>query len=144
MRAFDVAQSPPPAVDAAATAQSAVCVLRRSQSGAALVVSRGRMVGILSEHDLVLRVVGKGLDPHTVRVEDIMSKPAGCVGPDATLEAAFDLMVANHIQHLAVLDAKERPIGLLTRRKVAEARIESATDQLRTLEELAGVGTAGD
>ena len=144
MKAFDIAQSPPPAVHAGATAQQAARVLRRSQSGAVLVLARGRMAGILSERDVVLRVVGKGLDPHRVRVAKIMSTPVEWVGPDATIEAAFDLMVANHVRHLAVLDAKERPIGLLSMRKVAEARIESATDQLRTLELLAGVGTAGD
>jgi CBS domain-containing protein len=144
MKAFDLAQSPPPTVEADATAQKAARVLRKSQSGAALVVARGKVVGILSERDLVLRVVGKGLDPHKVRVANIMSKPVEWVGPDATPEAAFDLMAVNHIRHLAVLDSKDRPVGLLSLRKVAEARIESASDQLRTLEAFVGAATAGD
>jgi len=144
MKVLDLAQSPPPTIDAEATAQKAARVFRKSQSGAALVVSRGRLVGMLSERDIVLRVVGKGLDPHKVRVASIMSKPAEWVGPDATPEAAFDLMAVNHIRHLAVLDSKERPVGLLSMRRVAAARIESASDQLRSLEALAGVGAAGD
>ena len=144
MRIIDLAQSPPPTVEADATAQKAARVFGKSQSGAAIVVSRGKVVGMLSERDLVRRVVGKGLDPHKVRVSKIMSKPVEWVGPDATPEAAFDLMAVNHIRHLAVLDSKERPVGLLSMRKVAEARIESASDQLRTLEAFAGAGTAGD
>ncbi len=44
----------------------------------------------------------------------------------------------------AVVDTKERPALLLSMRRVAEARIESASDQLRTLEAMAGVGFAGD
>jgi CBS domain-containing protein len=144
MQVLELAQCPPPTVDAEATAQKAARVFRRSRSGAALVLARGRLVGILSERDLVLRVVGKGLDPHRVRVSKIMSKPVEWVGPDATVEGAFDLMAANHIRHLAVVDSRARPVGLLSLRRVAEARIESSADQLRSLEAFAGVGTAGD
>jgi CBS domain-containing protein len=144
MKVKELAQSPPPTVDADATAQKAARVFRRSRSGAALVLARGKLVGILSERDLVLRVVGKGLDPHRVKVAEIMSRPVEWVGPEATPEAAFDLMAANHVRHLAVVDGKARPIGLLSMRRVAEARIESASEQLRTLEAMAGVGTAGD
>ena len=144
MNVLDLAQSPPPTIDVEATAQKAARVFRKSKSGAALVTSRGKLVGILSERDIVLRVVGKGLDPHRVKVGRVMSRPVEWVGPDATAEGAFDLMAANHVRHLAVVDAKSRPVGLLSLRRVAEARIESAAEQLRTLEAMAGVGTAGD
>jgi len=144
MNVLELAQSPPPVVDAEATAQKAARVFRKSRSGAVLVLSRGNLAGILSERDVVLRVVGKGLDPHRVKVSQIMTRPVEWVGPEATPEAAFDLMTANHVRHLAVVDKKARPVGLLSLRRVAEARIESASDQLRTLEAMAGVGNAGD
>lgn len=144
MKILELAQSPPPTVDADATAQKAARVFRKSRSGAVLVLSRGKLVGILSERDLVLRVVGKGLDPHRVKVSKIMTRPIEWVAPDATPEAAFDLMAVSHIRHLAIVDSKARPVGLLSMRRVAEARIESAADQLRTLEAMAGVGNAGD
>ena len=144
MKILDISQSPPPSVAADATAQQAARRFRKSRSGALVVVARGRLVGILSERDLVLRVVAKGLDPHKVRVSKIMSKPVEWVGPDATIEGAFDLMQSCHVRHLAVVDGKERPVGLLSLRRVAEARIESASEQLRTLESFVGADTAGD
>ena len=144
MKILDIAQSPPPTVAADATAQKAARVLRKSRSGAALVLARGKLVGIVSERDLVHRVVGKGLDPHRVLVSKIMSRPVEWVGPDATLEAAFDLMQTCHVRHLAVAGPGDRPAGLLSLRRVAEARIESASDQLRTLESFVGADTAGD
>ncbi len=144
MKILDIAQSPPPSVAADATAQQAARRFRKSRSGALVVLARGKLVGILSERDLVLRVVARGLDPHKVRVSTIMTKPVESTGPGATLEGAFDLMQACHVRHLAVVDAKDRPIGLLSLRRVAEARIESASDQLRTLESFVGADTAGD
>src|SRR5690349_9431909 len=103
MKVLDLAQSPPPTVSVEATAQKAARVFRKSRSGAALVLARGKLVGILSERDLVLRVVARGLDPHRTRVGKVMSAPVEWVGPDATVEAAFDLMASNHIRHLAVV-----------------------------------------
>ena len=144
MNILDLAQSPPPIVDADASAQKAARVLRKSRSGAVLVLSRGKLVGILSERDIVLSVVGEGRDPHAVKASKIMSRPVEWVGPDATLEGAFDLMASNRVRHLAVLDANGRPVGLLSMRRVAQARIESASEQLATLEAMAGVGAAGD
>ncbi len=144
MRILDIAQKPPPAVAAEATAQKAARVLRKSRSGALVVTAGGKIAGILSERDIVLRVVGKGLDPHRVRVSRIMSTPVERVAPDASLEDAFDLMKTSHVRHLVVVDAKSRPVRLLSLRKVAEARIESATDQLRSLESFVGAETAGD
>jgi CBS domain-containing protein len=143
MSILRLAQSPPPSVAAATTAQKAVKVLRRARCGALIVLDKGRMVGVLSERDLVHRVVGKGLDPRVVRVSEIMTTDVAKVGPDATWEAAFDLMTDRHIRHLAIVDARGRPVGLLSLRNLAEARIESAADQIRTLQSFAGADSAG-
>ncbi len=144
MRVLELAQSPPPTIDAGATGEQAARVLRKWRSETVLVLSRGKVVGILSERDLMLRVVGRGLDPRLVKVARIMTKPIRWVEPDASPEAAFDLMVHSHIRHLAIVDAKARPVGLLSMRRVAAARIESAGEQPRSLDAMAGAGAAGD
>ena len=60
---YDYEDVPGPAVEA----------FRRSQSGAVLVLEKGRLVGILSERDLVLRVIGEGRDPRKTRVSEVMT-----------------------------------------------------------------------
>ena len=143
MNILDLSQSPPPSVAIDTTAQRAAAVLRRSQSGAVIVLEKGKMVGVLSERDLVYRCVGKGLDPRRTKVSEIMTPDVATVGPDASREFAFELMTARHIRHLAVVDARNRPIGLLSLRTLAQAQVESAADQIRTLQAFAGADAPG-
>ncbi len=139
-----IAASPPPSVAADVSVQRAVRPFRNSRSGALLVLDRGRLAGVLAERDVVLRVVGRGLDPRVTKVADVMTKPVDSVRADTPVEYAFDLMSSRRIRHLAVVDDQDRPIGLLSIRAVARACLECAAEQLKTLEACVGAESAGD
>jgi CBS domain-containing protein len=132
------AQSPPPSVTASTMVFNAVRVLQRSRSGALAVLDDGKLVGVLSERDLVHRVIGKGRDPAKTRVGDVMTRDVERVGENATLDEAYDLMSARHIRHLVVTDRQGRPVGLLSHRAIAQAEIESATSRLGRLPTFVG------
>jgi CBS domain-containing protein len=137
------AESPAPSVAAGAGVRKAVEVLRRAQSGALVVLDRGKLVGVLSERDLVMRVLGEGRDPETTRVSEVMTAPVEEVTSDATLDGVLRVMGARHIRHVVVVDARRRPLGLLSMRNVARARIDQAFEELRTLEEFANDSLGG-
>ena len=82
--------------------------------GSILVVRDGKPVGILTDRDLVLRIMRKGLDPGGVRAEEIMSRPV-VVAPDEMLpiEAAAR-MRENRIRRLPIVDGEGRLVGILT------------------------------
>lgn len=96
-----------------ASVSEAAKVMREKKIGSVLVEQKARIVGILTEVDIVREVVGTGRIPECVLVADIMSSPI--IGIDATrpITEAADLMERNGTRHLAVLQSGDI-IGVLS------------------------------
>jgi CBS domain-containing protein len=130
-----LAKKPPPSIAVGTSVQKSVAAFHKARCGALLVMDGARLVGILSERDLVHRVVGEGRDPRKTLVEEVMTSHVDTVPTDANAEEAFALMTERRIRHLAVVSPRGRPVGLLSLRDVAQARLASAAEQLSTLEQ---------
>ena len=72
--------------------------------GAMLVMEGERLVGIFTERDAMIRVLGGGRDPAHTPVADVMSPDPVCVDPSTTLEEARALVTSKRIRHLPVVD----------------------------------------
>jgi CBS domain-containing protein len=87
-----------------------------------LVLSKEGLKGIITEKDIISRVVCMGLEPAKVKVKEIMSEPVIVVGPDEPLEKAVELMLTQRIKKLPVLENNEgsyRLVGILSLLDVA-------------------------
>lgn len=71
--------------------------------GSLIVLEKGRPKGIVTERDLVQRVMGKDIDPAKIKIAEVMSRPLITVDPDAFIEEAVKIMVDNGICRLAVI-----------------------------------------
>ncbi len=78
-----------------------------------LVFSEEGLRGIVTERDIITRVVCAGLDPTSVPVGDVMSEPVIVVGPDTELEKAVELMLMHHIKKLPILEQTESDYNVL-------------------------------
>jgi CBS domain-containing protein len=139
MKALDLAHRPAPSVPVGATVQEAAQAIRKFRCGALLVLDGHQLAGVLSERDLVLRVVARGLDPRTTPVAKVMTSPVARILAGADAHAAFELMASRQIRHLAVVDGRGRVVGLVTYRKVTEDCIRSSTEVLRALAPIVGI-----
>lgn len=75
------------------------------------------IVGILTERDLLRRVLAEGRDPATTPVSEVMTAPVlGCQPQDDILHCA-QTMERHHLRHLLVTDGGE-PVGILSQRDV--------------------------
>ncbi|HIP66109.1 MAG TPA: CBS domain-containing protein [Pyrodictium sp.] len=86
--------------------------------GSVLVVDRAnpsRLVGILTEGDIVHRVVAKGLHPAEVKVEEIMTKDPIVVDENTPLHLVADLMREKNIGHIPVVDASGKLKGIIAK-----------------------------
>lgn len=138
MRLVQLAQCPPLSVDPSATVLEAVRLMAKSGAGAVTVCERGRLVGVLSERDVMVRVVGEQQDPAATRVRQVMTPRVRTVSPECAPEEALSVMVANHIRHVVLVDERGGVVGMASARDVYRAHVEYLDDQVRSLEAFAG------
>jgi len=83
-------------------AQTAARIMRDRGIGSLFVTNGKEIVGILTDTDMVRRVVAAGADTHKTTVEQIMSAPIMTIEEGKTLLDANDLMAQTHLRHLGV------------------------------------------
>lgn len=93
--------------------------------GACFVERDGKVVGIITERDIVRRVVAKNLDVSKTRALEIMSKPIIAVEPDTSVEDALRVMSEKKIRRLAVIE-KNVLVGIVTISDLAKALLHKA------------------
>lgn len=72
--------------------------------GAILVVEKGKLAGIFTERDALVRVIAKGVDPKTTTVAEVMTRNPDTILPTESVQTALDLMAARGYRHLPVID----------------------------------------
>ncbi|HSQ51260.1 MAG TPA: CBS domain-containing protein [Nitrospiraceae bacterium] len=82
--------------------QTAARIMRDRGIGSLFVTNGKEVIGILTDTDMVRRVVAAGADTHTTTVEQVMSAPILTIEENKTLLDANDLMAKTHIRHLGV------------------------------------------
>ncbi len=91
--------------------------------GAILIVEAHRLVGILTERDVLVRVVAPGLDARVTRLADVMTRTPHTVAPDRPLGFALLLMHENGFRHLPVVEGN-KIIGIVSSRSAMDPELE--------------------
>ena len=81
--------------------------------GALPVCSGSRLLGMLTDRDIIVRAVAQGLDPDEACVSDIMSDEVHTARPEDDSEAAMRLMGDRQIRRLPVVDDDRRLVGIV-------------------------------
>ena len=81
--------------------------------GALLVISAGKLVGIISERDYARNVILKGRSSRTTLVEEIMTNPVIFVTPDDAVSECMGIMTRNRIRHLPIVE-NEKVLGVVS------------------------------
>jgi CBS domain-containing protein len=104
------------------TALTASKLLSRHNIGSLPVCSGdGRLQGIVTDRDIVLRCVASGKSPDVTPVSDIMSKNVVSVSPNDEVSAAASLMSSEKVRRLPVVE-KGRVLGMLSLGDIAKSR----------------------
>jgi CBS domain-containing protein len=119
-----IAKRPAVSTHSRATVQEVCQCLKNEGVGAVAVIDEGRLVGIVSERDIVVRVVAPGLDPRTTLASEIMTAQVRTVTEDITTRQALGLMHEGRFRHLPLLDRAGKVIGMLSVRDLLRDRID--------------------
>ena len=77
-------------------------------------VDAGQVVGMMTDRDLVARVVAAGRDPRSVRVGDIDTHDLVTIGPDADVEEARRLMAQHQLDRILVVEEDMHLVGIIS------------------------------
>ena len=108
-------------------------VLVECRIGAAVVAEEGRLVGVVSERDVIRAAAQRGADCLHASVRELMTADVISCAPDTSIDDVMNLMTTHRIRHLPVLEGGELA-GVVSIGDAVKSRIESAqreADQLR-------------
>lgn len=117
------------ACDVATPVSQVVQTLANKRIGALPVLRDGKVVGIVSERDVIYRLADKGRDCLDVAVEEIMTSPAITVEPGTTIDEALGMMTRRRFRHFPVVEDGALvafiSIGDLVKHKMDEVQHEA-------------------
>ena len=118
-KARDIMQKNVITIELEKTAQYASTILKDNDISFLVVVEDSKPVGIVSERDIVRKIVADNNDAQTTQLEIIMSKNFKWVEPNASIESAVQKMLNNNIRRLVVLE-NENLAGVITQTDLTE------------------------
>jgi CBS domain-containing protein len=104
-------------------------LMKQEDVGSVPVVDGERLIGMLTDRDIVVRGIADGSDPHAVTAGDIASRDIVTVRPDDDLDEALRLMAQHQVRRLPVVDDGHL-VGVLAQADVAQEAKEKAVGQL--------------
>jgi CBS domain-containing protein len=106
--------------------------------GAILVVEGERLVGIITERDIVFRVVARGLDPRTATISEVMTPDPVTIAPSRPFGYALVVMHREGFRHLPVVE-DGKPVGIVSARSALDPELEEFASEKRRREHFAGM-----
>ena len=100
----DVMSSNPRTVEPSATVVEAARAMKEEDVGPLPIAEGDRLVGILTDRDIAIRVVAEGKDPQSTTVEEIASRDLVTIDPEQGLDEAMRLMAQHQVRRLPVRD----------------------------------------
>jgi CBS domain-containing protein len=114
-------------IDTDKTVAYAARMMRDEDVGIAPIVEGDRLVGVLTDRDIAVRVVAEGRDPEQVKVTEAASRDLVTLDPQQDLDEALRLMARHQVRRLPVVEEDGRLVGV-----VAQADVAKEADETRT------------
>jgi CBS domain-containing protein len=122
--------SNPCAIEADRSVAYAAQMMKQEDVGLAPIVENGRLVGMLTDRDIVVRVVAEGKDPDTVSASDVASSDLVTIDPQQDLDEALALMARHQVRRLPVVEDDGRLVGVVAQADVAEEAKAKRTGEM--------------
>jgi CBS domain-containing protein len=117
-------------IDTDKTVAYAAKMMRDEDVGIAPIVEGDRLVGVLTDRDVAVRVVAEGRDPEQVKVTEVASRDLVTLDPQQDLDEALRLMARHQVRRLPVVEEDGRLVGVVAQADVAEEADEARTGEV--------------
>jgi CBS domain-containing protein len=126
----DVMTSNPCSVDAEKSVAYAAKMMRDEDVGLAPVVEGDKLIGMLTDRDIAIRVVAEGRNPDEVKVSEVASKQVVTIDPQQDLDEALRIMAKHQVRRLPVVEEDGRLVGVVAQADVAREGDDTQTGEL--------------
>jgi CBS domain-containing protein len=131
MKISEVMTQRPRAVTAQMPVREAARLMDEEDVGSLPVVDEGeRLIGIVTDRDVAVRVVGRGLDSDATVVGEVASTDVAVLTPDHDLDDALRLMAREQVRRVPIVVRENQLVGMLAQADVAHASKEKATGEV--------------
>jgi CBS domain-containing protein len=113
-----------------ATVLDAATLMNEHKIGSLLVMDEGRLIGIITERDMLQRVLVCRHDPAAIPVGETMTTELVCCQPHTTVEEARGVLKNRRIRHLPVIDRDQQLLGLIS---IGDLNAHETHDHERTI-----------
>ena len=101
-------------IEPSATVVDAAKRMIQQEKGPLPVVEGDRVVAMITDRDIIARVVAAGRDPSSMTVREVATKDLVTIGPDQDEQAARQLMAQHQLDRLLVVEAGDRLVGIIS------------------------------
>ena len=112
-----------PVVDAAK-------LMEREGVGSIPVCEDGRLVGIVTDRDIAMRVVAEGRDPRETKIQDVMTRDPESVSAEEPIARALEVMESRQVRRIPVIDAGGKLVGIIAQADIARLGNDHATGEV--------------
>jgi CBS domain-containing protein len=129
-RVHEVMSDSPRCVTPDTSVAEAAQLMESEDVGSLPVLEGERVVGVVTDRDIVVRAVAKGKDPRGMPVREVASGDLVTLNPDDDLSDALSLMASHQVRRLPVVDADHRLVGIVAQADLAFAAGEKAVGEM--------------
>ena len=126
----DAMTSGPQTIEPGRPVAEAARIMKEADTGVVPVVDGDRLVGTITDRDIVVRVIADAKDPQSVMVDEVASRELVTIDPDQDLDEALRLMAKHQVRRLPVVEEDGRLVGVLSQSDVAQEHDEAATGRM--------------
>jgi len=109
----DIMTSSPITLTADRPVIDAATAMKENNIGDVIVMTEGKMCGVVTDRDIVVRVIAQGREPQTTKLGDVCSRDVASVGPDDDVDRVIDLVRKRSVRRVPVVDGG-KPVGIVS------------------------------
>ena len=125
--------TPPVTVESGTAVGRVVEVVQKRNVGCVLVYEAGRMVGIVTERDMLLKVVARDVDYATTKIDDVMTREPVTLSPGDSIGDAATLMTERRFRHIPIIAQDGTATGIVSIKDIIALLAESLPEQVLNL-----------
>jgi CBS domain-containing protein len=126
----DIMTSNPCTIDAEKSVAYAAKMMRDEDVGLAPIVEGDKLIGMLTDRDIAVRVVAEGRDPNQVKVAEVASKQVVTIDPQQDLDEALRIMAKHQVRRLPVVEEDGQLVGVVAQADIAREGDDKKTGKL--------------